>query len=150
MGSDAKPRRRPVEAIESRTQRSIECERRVRNALARLTKKGVPFTVEDVCDLAGVSKTFIYDKRRPLLTQAVILARDTSQNTPTEPATEELGAATASWRARNQRRGARKILRNTLRDRDDRISDLIGQLFDPQKPPGRAECRTASSHADSA
>lgn len=133
MGSDAKPRRRPVEAIESRTQRSIECERRVRNALARLTKKGVPFTVEDVCDLAGVSKTFIYDKRRPLLTQAVILARDTSQNTPTEPATEELGAATASWRERAVNAEAlAKSLRNTLRDRDDRISDLIGQLFDPQ------------------
>lgn len=133
MGSDARPRRRPVEAIECRAQRSVECERRVRNALARLTKKGMPFTVEDVCDLAGVGKTFVYDKRRPLLTQAVILARDASQNSPTETAADELGAATASWRERAINAEAlAKSLRKTLRDREDRISDLLGQLYDPQ------------------
>jgi hypothetical protein len=43
--------------------------------LVKLTKTGAPFTVENVCDLAGVGKTFIYDKRRPELTKAVLAAR---------------------------------------------------------------------------
>jgi len=38
-------RRRPVEAIQQRTRRSVECEQRVRKALAKLTKTGAPFTV---------------------------------------------------------------------------------------------------------
>ena len=76
-------RRRPVEAIEHRLSRSVECERRVRKALSRLTKTGAPFTVEDVCGLAGVGKTFIYDKRRPELTRVVLAARDASQNSAT-------------------------------------------------------------------
>jgi hypothetical protein len=80
-----------------------------------------------------VGKTFIYDKRRPLLTQAVILARDASQNARAETATNELGAATASWRERAiNAEVLAKSLRKILRDREDRISDLIGQLFDPQ------------------
>jgi hypothetical protein len=61
-------RRRPVEAIEHRMGRSAECERRVRRALTKLTRTGVPFTVENVCEFAGVGKTFIYDKRRPYMT----------------------------------------------------------------------------------
>ena len=72
-------RRRPIEAIEQRTRRNVECQRRVRNALAKLTKTGAPFTIENVCDLAGVGKTFIYDKRHPALTAAVLAARDASQ-----------------------------------------------------------------------
>ena len=76
---DAKIRRRPVEAIAQRASRSVDCERRVRKALAKLTKTGAPFTVENVCDLAGVGKTFIYDKRRPELMQMVLTARDASQ-----------------------------------------------------------------------
>ena len=34
----------------------------MRKALAKLTKTGAPFTIENVCNLAGVGKTFIYDK----------------------------------------------------------------------------------------
>ena len=71
-------RRRPVEAIARRTSASIECGHRVRKTLRKLVKTGAPFTVENVCDLAGVGKTFIYDKRRPELTRAVLTARDAS------------------------------------------------------------------------
>ena len=46
----------------------------MRKALTKLTKTGAPFTVENVCDLAGVGKTFIYDKRHPELTETVLAA----------------------------------------------------------------------------
>jgi hypothetical protein len=69
--SQPSKRRRPVEAIAHRTSKSADCEQRVRKALPKLVKTGAPFTVENVCDLAGVGKTFIYDKRHPELTKTV-------------------------------------------------------------------------------
>ena len=78
-GTATMTRRRPVEAIEKRTDRGRECEQRVRKALGKLAKTGIPFSVKDVCDLAGVGKTFIYDRRHPELTQAILDARNASQ-----------------------------------------------------------------------
>ncbi|MCB0951091.1 MAG: hypothetical protein KDB44_17825, partial [Mycobacterium sp.] len=34
-------------------------------ALTKLAKTGAPFTIENVCHLAGVGKTFIYDNADP-------------------------------------------------------------------------------------
>lgn len=125
-------RRRPVEAIAQRTSRGADCERRVRNALAKLVKGGAPFTVENVCDLAGVGKTFIYDKRRPELTKAVLAARSASQTALTTRAEERLDSDATSWRERALNAEAlAKSLRNVIRERDARIGDLTGQLYDP-------------------
>lgn len=123
--------RRPVEAIESRNQRSIECEMKVRKTVARLIKTGLPFTVEEVCRRSGVGKTFIYDKRHPELTRLVVDARDTSHHTAPAAAADD--AAAASWRTRAlNAEGHVKQLRKDVRERDHRISDLLGQLFDPE------------------
>jgi protein-disulfide isomerase-like protein with CxxC motif len=129
---DTSKRRRPIEAIEQRTRRSDECEQRVRKALAKLTRTGAPFTVENVCDLAGIGKTFIYDKRRPELTKTVLAARDASQDTVATRAAQHLDENTASWRerARNAETLA-KTLRAAVKQRDTRIADLTGQLYDP-------------------
>jgi hypothetical protein len=125
-------RRRPVEAIEHRISRSADCERRVHRALVKLTKTGAPFTVENVCALAGVGKTFIYDKRRPELTKAVLAARDASQNATAQRAERRLEDDAASWRERALNAEAlAKTLRATVKERDARINDLTGQLYDP-------------------
>ena len=127
-----KTRRRPVEAIAQRASRSIDCERRVRKALAKLTKTGAPFTVENICDLAGVGKTFIYDKRRPELMHMVLTARDASQAAVTRRAEERRDEDTASWRERAvNAETLAKTLREAIKQRDDRIADLTGQLYDP-------------------
>ena len=132
MTMEQAKRRRPVEAIKHRTTRSAECQRRVHRALAKLIKTGAPFTVENVCDLAGVGKTFIYDKRRPELTRAVLTARDVSQAAATAQAEQRLDNEAASWRERAFNAEAlAKSLRRTVRERDDRIGDLTGQLYDP-------------------
>jgi len=128
---DAKTRRRPVEAIAQRTRRTVECEQRVRKALAKLTKTGAPFTVENVCDLAGVGKTFIYDKRHPELTKMVLTARDASQVAVSRRAEQRLDENTASWRERAINAEAlAKVLRGAVKERDCRIADITGQLFD--------------------
>jgi hypothetical protein len=125
-------RRRPIEAIESRSQRAAECEDRVRKTVAKLAKTGLPFTVEEICRRADVGKTFIYDKKRPGLTKLVLTARDTSQlATRTRVAEQDL-AETPFWRERALNAEARvKDLRVTLRRQDAHIGDLTGQLFDP-------------------
>lgn len=125
-------KRRPVEAIEHRITRSAECERKVRAALTKLTKTRAPFTVEDVCTLAGVGKTFIYDKRRPELTKSVLQARDSSKAAQVACAGEALDRKSASWRERATNAEALvETLRAAVKDRDGRISDLTGQLYDP-------------------
>lgn len=127
-----KTRRRPVEMIERRATTSAECERRARIALTKLIKTGVPFTVEDVCALAGVGKTFIYDKRRRHLTEAVLAARDASQTTTTTRADQRVEQASASWRERAlDAEALAKSLRAEIKQREARITDLTGQLFDP-------------------
>ena len=119
-----------MEAIAQRGGRSIDCERRVRKALAKLT--GAPFTVENVCDLAGVGKTFIYDKRRPELTRTVLTARDASQAAVNRRAEDRREEDTASWRERAVNAEAlAKTLREAIKQRDDCIADLTGQLYDP-------------------
>ena len=124
--------RRPVEAIEQRARRSKECEQRVRKALTKLTKTGVPFTVENVYQLAGVGKTFIYDKRHPELTKTVLAARDASQVAATTRAERNVDEQTASWRERALNAEAlSKKLRADIKDRDARIAELTGQLYDP-------------------
>ncbi|KIU17670.1 MULTISPECIES: hypothetical protein [Mycolicibacterium] len=121
-----------MEAIEKRAHRSIECEQRVRKALSRLTKTGIPFTVKDVCDLAGVGKTFIYDPRHPELTQAILDARNASQIAVTTRAEDRVDGRTSSWRERAiNAEGLAKKLKADLAERDSRIADLIGQLYDP-------------------
>jgi hypothetical protein len=118
--------------IERRARTGNDCELRVRKALAKLAKTGAPFTIENVCDLAGVGKTFIYDKRRPELTKIILAARDASQATATEHAEKALDRDTASWRERALNAEAlAQSLRTTIHDRDARISDLTGQLYDP-------------------
>jgi hypothetical protein len=125
-------RRRPVEAIEKRAHRSVECEQRVRKALGKLAKTGIPFTVKDVCDLAGVGKTFIYDPRHPELTQAILDARNASQIATTIRAEQNVDGCNSSWRERaiNAEAHAKK-LKSELAERDSRIADLTGQLYDP-------------------
>lgn len=125
-------RRRPVEAIEKRAHRSLECEQRVRKALGKLTKTGIPFTVKDVCDLAGVGKTFIYDPRHPDLTQAILDARNASRIAATMRAEHNVDERNSSWRERaiNAEAHAKK-LKSELTERDSRIADLTGQLYDP-------------------
>ncbi|WP_067469053.1 hypothetical protein [Nocardia amamiensis] len=126
-------RRRPVEAIEQRSRASSDCEKRVRRALTKLAKTHAPFTIENVCDLAGVGRTFIYDKRRPELTRAVLAARDASQAVTAARAELALDAATASWRERALNAEVLiETLRAAIKERDDRISDLTGQLYDPE------------------
>ncbi|AFU02821.1 hypothetical protein [Nocardia brasiliensis] len=125
-------RRRPVEAIDQRSRTSTDCEKRVRRALTKLTKTGAPFTIDNVCDQAGVGRTFIYDKRRPELTKAVLAARDASQAAGSARAEQALDAETASWRERALNAEAViASLRAAIRERDNRISDLTGQLYDP-------------------
>jgi hypothetical protein len=81
---------------------------------------------------AGVGKTFIYYKRRPELTAAVLAGRDASQNRTTERAEQRLHNETTSWRERAINAEAlAKTLRATVQERDARISDLTGQLYDP-------------------
>ncbi|OCB51449.1 hypothetical protein A5722_01295 [Mycobacterium vulneris] len=130
--ASAPKRRRPTEAIQTRAHRSLECEQRVRKALSKLAKTGVPFTVKDVCDLAGVGKTFIYDCRHPELTQAILEARNASQIATTTRAEQNVDERTSSWRERaiNAETHAKK-LKAELTERDSRIADLIGQLYDP-------------------
>lgn len=126
-------RRRPVEAIESRNRRSVDCEDRVRKAVAKLSRTGLPFTVEDICRRAEVSKTFIYDKKRPGLTKLVLNARDTSQHSSRTRANEEDAAAAGAWRERAlNAEGRVKELRAVIRQQDAQISDITGQLFDPE------------------
>lgn len=126
-------RRRPVEAIDQRSRASTDCEKRVRRALAKLAKTGAPFTVDNVCDLAGVGRTFIYDKRRPELTNTVLSARDASRAAGSHRAEQDLDAGIASWRERALNAEALiRSLRAAVKERDARISDLIGQLYDPE------------------
>lgn len=125
--------RRPVEAIQSRNRRTAECELQVRKALTKLVKTGLPFTVEDVCLRAGVGKTFIYDKRHPDLTRSVLEARDVSQHAASRKAADSQDAEVESWRTRALNAEAHiKQLRTTIRERDGQISDLMGQIFDPE------------------
>jgi hypothetical protein len=126
-------RRKPVEAIEHRTKLSAELELRVRKALTKLVKTGAPFTVEDVCNLACVGKTFIYDKRRAELTSAVLAARDASQREVMTTAERDIDAKTASWRERTMNaESLAKELRAFVKERDARIAELTGQLYDPE------------------
>ena len=124
-------RRRPAEAIARRTAQSQACEDRVRQALSRLVKAGVPFTVADVCTLAGVGRTFIYNQQRPELTQAVLDARNQSVRAATIKAEESLDAQTASWRERALNAEALvSSLRSGIQRRDEQVSDLTGMLYD--------------------
>lgn len=126
-------RRRPVEMIAGREAAAEECERKVRKALAKLVKTGAPFSVEDVIALSGVGKTFIYDrKRRPKLTDAVLMARDASQAPLVQQVDSKAERQMASWRERATAAEAlAKQLRNVIKEREARISDLTGQLYDP-------------------
>ena len=82
--------------------------------------------------LAGVGKTFIYDKRHPELTKLVLAARDASRVTPVNRAETAL-EDTASWRERALNAEAvAKALRDAVKDRDARITALIGQLYDAE------------------
>ncbi|WP_176476822.1 hypothetical protein [Mycobacterium intracellulare] len=126
-------RRRPVEAIESRNRRAAECEARVRKVVTKLAKTGLPFTVEEICRRANVGKTFIYDKKRPTLTKLVLDARDTSQLSTCARVEEQHAVEAGTWRERALNAEARlKDLRAILRQQDAQISDLTGQLFDPE------------------
>lgn len=124
--------RRPIEAIEHRSRVSAELEQRVRKALTKLVKTGAPFTVEDVCNLAGVGKTFIYDKRRAELTKAVLAARDASQDDLLKRTEDDLDAKNNSWRERAMNAEALAKLRSIVKERDARIAELTGQLYDPE------------------
>lgn len=124
-------RRRPAEAIARRTAQSKDCEDRVRQALSRLVKAGVPFTVADVCTLAGIERTFIYSQKRPDLTQAVLDARNQSVRAATTKAEDSLDAQTASWRERALNAEAVvSSLRSGIQRRDEQVSDLTGMLYD--------------------
>ncbi|MCK5757440.1 MAG: hypothetical protein KAH46_32530 [Mycobacterium sp.] len=130
---ETRTRRRPVEMIERRAATSAECEQRVRTALTKLIKTGAPFTVENVCALAGVGKTFIYDKRRRQLTEAVLAARDASQASAIVAADQRLEQASASWRERAlDAEALAKSLRAEVKRREARVNDLTGQLYDPE------------------
>lgn len=135
MTSPQLPRasRRPIEAIEHRSRVSAELEQRVRKALTKLVKTGAPFTVEDVCNLACVGKTFIYDKRRAELKKAVLAARDASQDDLLKRTEDDVHSKNNSWRERAMNAEAlAKQLRSIVKERDARIAELTGQLYDPE------------------
>lgn len=129
-----KKRRPPVEAIAGRKDKTADCEKRVRQAVTKLVKTGAPFTIENVIALSGVSKTFIYDKNDPTrteLTQMVLAARDASQAAVVGHAEKRFADESASWRERATNAEAlAKQLRAALQERDNRINDLTGQLYD--------------------
>lgn len=80
-----------------------------------------------------MGKTFIYDKKHPELTRMVITARDTSQLNTAKHAEEADASQVTSWRTRAFNAEARvKQLRLQLNTHEARISDLTGQLFDPE------------------
>lgn len=96
-------------------------------------KTGLPFTIEEVCRRADVGKTFIYDKKRPELTKLVLDAGDISRQTTTRQIDRADDANEASWRERAlNAEGHLKHLRAQIREQDGRITDLTGQLFDPE------------------
>lgn len=129
--SIGRTRRRPDEAIEHRTRRSAECEERVRRAVTKLVRTGAPFTVENVCALAGVGKTFIYDKQHSEVTRLVLAARDASRVANPVHAEALMDRDIASWRERALNAEAlSKGLRDAVKERDARITALSGQLFD--------------------
>jgi hypothetical protein len=108
-------------------------EERVSNALVKLTKTGALFTVENVGYPAGVGKTFIYDKRHPQLTKAVLATRDASQGAAALRAERRLDGETPTWRERAINAEAlAKSLPITIKERDARIGDLIGQIYDSE------------------
>jgi hypothetical protein len=81
--------------------------------------------------LAGVGKTFIYDKRHPALTNLVLAARDASQVTAVNSAEALMTKDNASWRERALNAEAvAKALRDAVKERDARITALAGQLYD--------------------
>lgn len=126
-------RRAPVEAIRQRAQYSADCEKRVRKALSKLAKIGRPFTVTDVCRLSGVGRTFIYDPSRSELRASVLTARSASKNIEPEKFSDEIESSAESWRQRAQNAEAlAKSLRDTVRERDQTIELLTGQLYDPK------------------
>ncbi|MBY8863975.1 hypothetical protein K7711_46455 [Nocardia sp. CA2R105] len=126
-------RRRPVEAIDQRSRTGTDCEKRVRRALTKLAKNGAPFTIENVCDLAGVGRTFIYDKRRPELTRTVLGGPGRFPSYQRRARQQALDADAASWRERSLNAEALVTsLRAAIKDRDARISDVTGQLYNPE------------------
>lgn len=128
----ASPRRRPDEAIRTRTDRTKHCEKQVRTALTRLIRTGAPFTITNVCDLAGVGRTFIYDHSRPDLRNAVIAARNASRQIATRQVSNALDDAELSWRQRALNAEALiKDLRRTITDNTHMIGALTGELYDP-------------------
>lgn len=85
-----------------------------------------------MCTLSGVGKTFIYDKRRPELTSTVLNARDAAQAVRAAAAEQSVDHQSASWRERATNAEALvKNLRAAISERDGRINDLTGQLYDP-------------------
>ena len=130
---EPKTRRRPVEMIDHRANATVDCERRVREALTKLAKTGEPFTVEDVRREAGVGKTFIYHKSHPELTQDILAARDASKAKAVARGDVEVQKAIGSWRQRAlNAENLALSLRSTITDREHQISDLTGQLYDPE------------------
>jgi chromosome segregation ATPase len=82
--------------------------------------------------LDDAGKTFIYDKRRPELTKAVLTARNAAHANASLRAEQRVDDETTSWRERALNAEAlAKSLRATITERDARISDLTGQLYDP-------------------
>ena len=80
-----------------------------------------------------MGKTFIYDKRRRQLTEAVLAARDASQASAIVAADQRLEQASASWRERAlDAEALAKSLRAEVKRREARVNDLTGQLYDPE------------------
>jgi hypothetical protein len=68
-----------------------------------------------------------------MASKAVLLARDVSQAAIPRHAEQQLDKDAASWRERALNAEAlAKALRATVKDRDARIADLTGQLYDPE------------------
>ena len=68
----------------------------------------------------------------PELTKTVLAARDASQAAATTRAEQHHERETASWRERALNAEAlANSLRATVKEREARISDLTGQLYDP-------------------
>lgn len=73
--------RKTQAVVQSRKKYSEECEERVRIAVRKFETAGLPFSVQELADFAGVSRSYIYARRNSHIRAFVLAARDQSKKT---------------------------------------------------------------------
>lgn len=118
------------EAIDARRADASMKVARVHDALKRLGRTGLPITKANVADVAGVSRTFLYENTiaRQAVEHAVARSTARADARPAAASSDE----DAKWHERAL--NAEQALKSVRRERDGQsamIADLIGQLRDP-------------------